>query len=186
MFEQIKPDTTQVFETFLSVQLSERDPRRNQPLIDFIRSQTIDFNATSAFALTKRLTATGTLSDSLGTRFESGCQQLIDLYFDNIQTQYAEVRELAELAPTTRTNEPSRPEATLRLTLALSSRFNGIPAFAHQQTLWRRVRRRKIHCKSASPITSTEYKAASRTSRSGERSDCHHLGCRNQPTIGLG
>lgn len=92
MFDQIKPDTVQIFETFISVQLADRDPRRNQPLIDFINAQTVDFNASSAFAVSKRLTAIGTMADSLGVRFDANSHTLIELYFDNIQTQYAEVR----------------------------------------------------------------------------------------------
>ncbi|KAG9039991.1 hypothetical protein FRB95_004463 [Tulasnella sp. JGI-2019a] len=92
LFDQIKPDTVQIFETFISVQLADRDPRRNQPLIDFINSQTVDFNASSAFAVSKRLTTIGTMADSLGVRFDSSSHKLIELYFNNIQTQYAEIR----------------------------------------------------------------------------------------------
>lgn len=95
MFDQVKPDTTQIFETFLSIQLTDRDPRRNQPLIDFISSQTVDFNAASAFAVSKRLTAVGTMADSLGARFDNSAEDLIHTYFDNLQTQYAEVKILS-------------------------------------------------------------------------------------------
>ncbi|KAG8858716.1 hypothetical protein FRB96_004853 [Tulasnella sp. 330] len=92
LFDQMKPDTVQIFETFISVQLGDRDPRRNQPLINFIKAQTVDFNASSAFAVSKRLTTIGTMADSLGVRFDADSHKLVELYFDNIQTQYAEIR----------------------------------------------------------------------------------------------
>lgn len=80
-----------MWDAFLNMQLVERDPRRMQPLVDFILSQKIDFNADSAFTVTKRLTTIGILADGLGTRIESQVPRMIDLYFDNIQTPYAEV-----------------------------------------------------------------------------------------------
>lgn len=64
-----------------------------QPLVDFILSQKIDFNADSAFTVTKCLTTIGILADGLGTRIESQVSRMIDLYFDNIQTPYAEVSD---------------------------------------------------------------------------------------------
>ncbi|KAG8934508.1 hypothetical protein FRC01_002240 [Tulasnella sp. 417] len=92
LFEHIKPDAVVMWDAFLNMQLVERDPRRMQPLVDFILSQKIDFNADSAFPVTKRLTTIGILADGLGTRIESQVSRMIDLYFDNIQTPYAEVR----------------------------------------------------------------------------------------------
>ncbi|KAG8953343.1 hypothetical protein FRC04_002753 [Tulasnella sp. 424] len=92
LFEHIKPDAVMMWDAFLNMQLVERDPRRMQPLVDFILSQKIDFNADSAFTVTKRLTTIGILADGLGTRIESQVPRMIDLYFDNIQTPYAEIR----------------------------------------------------------------------------------------------
>lgn len=79
-----------MWDAFLNMQLSERDPRRMQPLVDFIFSKKIDFNADSAFTVTKCLTTIGILADDLGTRIETQVPGMIDIYFDNIQTPYAE------------------------------------------------------------------------------------------------
>lgn len=79
-----------MWDAFLNMELADRDPRRMRPLVDFILSQKIDFGASSAFAVTKRLTTIGILVDDLGTRIESQSSGMIDLYFDNIQTPYAE------------------------------------------------------------------------------------------------
>lgn len=73
------------------MQLVERDPRRNKPLLDFINSQAVDFSADSTFAITKRLTLISVVSDALQWRLQPQVDKLMKLYFDNIQTPYAEV-----------------------------------------------------------------------------------------------
>ncbi|KAG8905939.1 hypothetical protein FRB99_007944 [Tulasnella sp. 403] len=92
LFDHIKPDTILMWDTFLGVQLGDRDPRRNQPLVDFINSQQIDFSGDSAFAISKRLATVGMMTDALGSRTESQIPRLMTMYFDNIQTPYAEIR----------------------------------------------------------------------------------------------
>ncbi|KAG9009627.1 hypothetical protein FRB90_008255, partial [Tulasnella sp. 427] len=94
LFDHIKPDAVAMWDAFLNIQLVDRDPRRMQPLVDFIVSQKVDFNADSAFVVTKRLSTMGNLVDALGSRIESRVPGMIDLYFDNIQTPYAEARVL--------------------------------------------------------------------------------------------
>jgi proteasome activator subunit 4 len=48
-FGTLKPDTLPCWEGFFSVVLDERDPRRNQRLIDWVLSLPIDFHGNSAF-----------------------------------------------------------------------------------------------------------------------------------------
>lgn len=43
------PDTVQIWESLFSLQLQSRDPRRNQPLVDFILSLPLEFTGASPF-----------------------------------------------------------------------------------------------------------------------------------------
>lgn len=45
----VTPDTVQIWEAIFSLQLHGRDPRRNQPLVDFILSLPLEFTGGSPF-----------------------------------------------------------------------------------------------------------------------------------------
>jgi proteasome activator subunit 4 len=127
IFAQINPDTQKLWESLLHVStllpsirhsilkatqvvLVGRDPRRIQPLVDFIVNMNVDYNSSSAFvgklmhfytrqaiALTmtpvsKCLSVIGTLQNALDVRFEYKSDEFLKTYFDNVQTEYAEVR----------------------------------------------------------------------------------------------
>ncbi|KAK7058314.1 Proteasome activator BLM10 [Paramarasmius palmivorus] len=88
----IKPDTLPFWETVFSYVLEERDPHRNQPLVDWIFGLPLDFNADSAFAMNKNLTVFITLVENLGLLFNPVSDKYVNLLFDNANTLYAEIR----------------------------------------------------------------------------------------------
>jgi proteasome activator subunit 4 len=92
IFSQVKPDTLSLWETVLSIQLLNRDPRRNQPLVNWILSLPLDFNGDSAFAMTKTLSIFGILVHTMGIRFNYLADKYVKLLFENANTSYAEVR----------------------------------------------------------------------------------------------
>ncbi|KAJ7129977.1 hypothetical protein C8R43DRAFT_1025251 [Mycena crocata] len=92
VFLQIKPDTFPVWQSAVSNQILDRDPRRNQPLIDWILALPLDFTGDSAFAMSKPLYLFGLVADGLGVRFQSRADKSINLLFDNANNGYNEIR----------------------------------------------------------------------------------------------
>ncbi|GJJ09464.1 hypothetical protein Clacol_003687 [Clathrus columnatus] len=88
----ITPDTMQIWESTFSMQLRSWDPRRNQPLINFIISLPLDFSGESPFFMSKSLNLVGIMAECLGARFEPYARRYVDLFFDNANTGYAEIR----------------------------------------------------------------------------------------------
>ncbi|ESK98497.1 membrane protein [Moniliophthora roreri MCA 2997] len=110
----IKPDTLLFWETVFGYILEERDPRRNQPLVDWILALPLDFNADSAFAMNKTLTVFLTLVENLGVLFNLVSDKYVNLLFDNANTTYAEIRShIAQLLYTIMRNQwrPLHPSA---------------------------------------------------------------------------
>lgn len=79
---------------FAEFNLFKRDPRRLQPLVDFIiqRAHDADLNGGSAFALNKSLTFMHSLMRCMSWRFDAWSEQLSSEYFDALGNDYAEVR----------------------------------------------------------------------------------------------
>ncbi|KAJ6574754.1 hypothetical protein B0H19DRAFT_932973 [Mycena capillaripes] len=92
VFPQIKPDTFPFWQSAVSTQIQDRDPRRNQPLIDWILALPLDFTGDSAFAMSKSLYMFGLLADGLGVRFRPRADKSISLLFDNANNGYNEIR----------------------------------------------------------------------------------------------
>ncbi|KAH9487094.1 Proteasome activator complex subunit 4 [Psilocybe cubensis] len=90
---QIKPETLSFWETIFQNQLMKRDPRRNQPLVDWIYALPLEFNGDSAFEMTKSLSLFGILVDSLGIYFNPKAGTFVKLLFDNANSSYAEIRQ---------------------------------------------------------------------------------------------
>jgi proteasome activator subunit 4 len=92
------------------------DPRRNQPLVQWILSLPLEFHGDSAFAskyaydfslsrivkppflVSKSLAIFGILVDALGIRINSLSDKYTNLLFDSANTGYAEVRIGLEVA----------------------------------------------------------------------------------------
>ncbi|KAH9853059.1 ARM repeat-containing protein [Lenzites betulinus] len=92
IYAQMKPDTVSFWENLLSEQLVDRDPRRTAPLVKWILSLPLDFHGDSAFAMSKSLSIFNILVDCLDLRFLPLADQYINLFLDNANTGYAEIR----------------------------------------------------------------------------------------------
>ncbi|KAH0590354.1 hypothetical protein H2248_000511 [Termitomyces sp. 'cryptogamus'] len=92
IFGQIKPDTITFWETFFYYQLRNLDPRRNKPMIDWILALPLEFSGDSAFAMSKSITILGILIESLGVFFNTKADKYIQIFFENANTDYADMR----------------------------------------------------------------------------------------------
>ncbi|KAL1951786.1 hypothetical protein VTO73DRAFT_935 [Trametes versicolor] len=92
IYAQMKPDTVSFWENLLSEQLVDRDPRRTAPLVKWILSLPQEFHGDSAFAMSKSLSIFNILVDCLDLRFLPLADQYINLFLDNANTGYAEIR----------------------------------------------------------------------------------------------
>ncbi|KAN0100847.1 hypothetical protein V8E55_000831, partial [Tylopilus felleus] len=92
ILSQARPDTVVYWNSFLQTVLEDRDPRRNKPLVDWILSLQLDFQGDSAFAVTKSLNAVSVLIDAMGVRFNPISEKYVSLFFDNADSDYAEIR----------------------------------------------------------------------------------------------
>lgn len=90
---QIKPETLTFWENIFQYQLSQRDPRRNAALVDWILTLPLEFNGDSAFEMTKSLSLFSVLVDSLGIFFNPRSEKYVTILFDNANTGYAEMRQ---------------------------------------------------------------------------------------------
>jgi proteasome activator subunit 4 len=94
-------------------QLVNRDPRRNQPLVDWISSLPLEVNGDSAiaskfivhdnfegqltiFLVMKSQALFGIMIENLCLRHDSMADKYVNLLFDNMNTGYAEVRIVFE------------------------------------------------------------------------------------------
>lgn len=89
---QAKPDTVSYWTSFLEHTLLNLDPRRFQPLVDWILSLHLDFQGDSAFSMTKALNVIVVFIDSVGVRFNSVSEKYASTFFNNADSNYAEIR----------------------------------------------------------------------------------------------
>ncbi|KAH7927359.1 hypothetical protein BV22DRAFT_1031842 [Leucogyrophana mollusca] len=92
IFSQAKPDTVKYWYSVVKDALVDFDPRRNQPLVDWVLALQLDFQGDSAFAMTKTLNVVTELIDATGLRFQPMSHKYLSLFFDNANTSYAEIR----------------------------------------------------------------------------------------------
>ncbi|KIY51336.1 hypothetical protein FISHEDRAFT_37321 [Fistulina hepatica ATCC 64428] len=94
VFAQMKPDTLLMWESALTLQLDGWDPRRNAPLVDWILHLPLEFHGDSAFAMSKSLTLFGVLVHAMHSRFNVHADKFANIFLDNTNTNYAEIRSL--------------------------------------------------------------------------------------------
>ncbi|KAI0094551.1 ARM repeat-containing protein [Irpex rosettiformis] len=92
IYAQIKPDTLPFWEGLFNEQLSERDYRRTQPLVDAILALPLDFQGDSAFAMSKALTLFNIVVDSCWPCFYPVSDKYMSLFLANANTGYADIR----------------------------------------------------------------------------------------------
>ncbi|KAH8100456.1 ARM repeat-containing protein [Cristinia sonorae] len=153
IFAQIKPDTLSFWENMFNEQLSERDYRRVQPLINWILSLPLEFHGDSAFAMTKTLTLFNVVADCSWSRFYPVSDHYMNLFFDNANTGYAEIRThiaqnlAAIISCQWRPSYPT-PEAFLRacvesndpLGIRDAKYLNRVNEIARQLPIWKEQR----------------------------------------------
>ncbi|KPV77183.1 uncharacterized protein RHOBADRAFT_25084 [Rhodotorula graminis WP1] len=92
IFSGVTPETQTVWEMCAEYILSGRDPRRNQPLVDYLTSLKIDEESTEAFNVSKQQDLVGTAMKALGWHFSPWASQYLEMYSANIAHPYQEVR----------------------------------------------------------------------------------------------
>ncbi|GJE87739.1 proteasome-substrate-size regulator, mid region domain-containing protein [Phanerochaete sordida] len=93
IYNQIKPDTLNVWEGLINEQLLERDYRRVERLVRWVLAVQLDFHGDSAFAMSKALTFFGVVVDCSWTCFEPVVDDYMNLFLDSANTGYAEMRQ---------------------------------------------------------------------------------------------
>lgn len=92
IFEGITPETQVAWEMCVEYILSSRDPRRNQPLVDYLTSLTIDPDSSEAFNTSKQQDLVGTVMKSLGWHFTPWASDYTKMYSQHLTHPYQEVR----------------------------------------------------------------------------------------------
>ncbi|KAI0322307.1 hypothetical protein OF83DRAFT_1161297 [Amylostereum chailletii] len=92
IYAQIKPDTIAFWETMINVSLQGRDPRRHPELVSWILVLPLDFQSSSAFAMTKSLTMVSCFMDYVGYRDMDLVDKHFRIFLENTNVAYAEMR----------------------------------------------------------------------------------------------
>lgn len=92
IFEGITPETQIAWEMCAEYILSSRDPRRNQPLVDYLTSLTIDADSSEAFNTSKKQDLVGVAMKSLGWHFTPWASGYARMYMEHLEHPYQEVR----------------------------------------------------------------------------------------------
>lgn len=93
----IRPDTFEYWKMFFEHTLFQRDPRRVQPVVDFLLEvgRTADYATGSVFEVKKAATMTAAVIRTLGWRFEPWADEFIDISFGPaISSDFVDVRNL--------------------------------------------------------------------------------------------
>ncbi|THH18097.1 hypothetical protein EW146_g2829 [Bondarzewia mesenterica] len=94
IFAQIKPDTISFWEAFVNTHLETRDLRRSAPLMSWIHSLPLEsaLQSDSAFAMTKSFSILGCYMDTVGFRDPQLADNYFNMFLDNCNVGYAEMR----------------------------------------------------------------------------------------------
>ncbi|KAG8915861.1 hypothetical protein FRC00_010752 [Tulasnella sp. 408] len=89
----VKTDTLTIWSSFLEYILSNRDPRRVQPLVDWLvkKGLSVDFNSESSFEPIKMTFFIRTMIESLGWRFAPWAPAFLKVYWSQIGCEHDEV-----------------------------------------------------------------------------------------------
>ncbi|GAA6033408.1 hypothetical protein JCM8097_006736 [Rhodosporidiobolus ruineniae] len=92
IFEGMTPETQTAWEMCAEYILNNRDPRRNQPLVDYLTSLKINDESSEAFNESKKQDLVGTAAKSLGWHFMPWAQEYIEMYSSQLAHPFQEVR----------------------------------------------------------------------------------------------
>ncbi|GAA5988215.1 hypothetical protein JCM11641_001615, partial [Rhodosporidiobolus odoratus] len=92
LFQSMTVESQVSIEMLCEYILNARDPRRNQPLIEYITSLSIDDESSEAFNVSKQQDLVGTAMKALSWRFTPWADSYIEMYSKHIAHPYQEVR----------------------------------------------------------------------------------------------
>lgn len=89
----VKTDTLTIWSSFLEYVLSNKDPRRVQPLVDWLvkKGLSVDFNSESSFEPIKMTFFIRTMIEALGWRFAPWAPAFLKVYWSQIGCEHDEV-----------------------------------------------------------------------------------------------
>ncbi|KAF8640852.1 hypothetical protein AX17_000500 [Amanita inopinata Kibby_2008] len=92
----IKTDTLSIWTSFLEYVFRNKDPRRVQPLVDYVVAefQSLDFNAELAFDAIKDLSLFRAFYNGLGRKFTAWADETIERCWKEIHSDHDEVRAI--------------------------------------------------------------------------------------------
>ncbi|KZW02065.1 hypothetical protein EXIGLDRAFT_736784 [Exidia glandulosa HHB12029] len=91
---KVKTDTLNIWTTFVEYIFCNRDPRRSQPLVDFVVEQglTTDYNGESSFESSRSASFWRAMAEELGWRFAAWTDQWVERHFVELASEHEEVR----------------------------------------------------------------------------------------------
>lgn len=92
IFEGVTPETQTAWEMLCEYILTSRDPRRNQPLVNYLTTLVIDPESSAAFSTAKSQDLVGTAMKALGWHFSPWAPKYIDMYMKHLDHPFGEVR----------------------------------------------------------------------------------------------
>ncbi|KAJ3537454.1 hypothetical protein NMY22_g5581 [Coprinellus aureogranulatus] len=93
IYAQIRPDTSTIWQCVFHEQLVHRDPRRSKVMVDWLFNLPLEFRGESAFQMAKSVILFSNLVDALGLFFNPHAPKYAELFFNNADTDYAEIRQ---------------------------------------------------------------------------------------------
>lgn len=90
----VKSNTLSIWTSFLEYTLGNRDPRRSQPIIDFIVSEnrTMEYNQELSFDAVRICCFTQAMAEALGWRFQPWIQPVLQRHWQELASDHDEVR----------------------------------------------------------------------------------------------
>lgn len=90
----VKTDTLNIWTTFVEYIFCNRDPRRSQPLVDFVVEQglTTDYNGESSFESSRSASFWRAMAEELGWRFSAWTDQWVERHWVELASEHEEVR----------------------------------------------------------------------------------------------
>ncbi|KAH7104159.1 hypothetical protein BKA62DRAFT_635182 [Auriculariales sp. MPI-PUGE-AT-0066] len=90
----VKTDTLNIWTTFVEYLFNGRDPRRTQPLVDFVVDQglTADYNGESSIEASRSASFWRSMAEELGWRFTAWVDQYVERHWQELASEHDEVR----------------------------------------------------------------------------------------------
>jgi len=90
----VKTDTLNIWTTFVEYMFGGRDPRRSQPLVDYIVEQGVnaDYNGESSIEASRSASFWRAMAEELGWRFGAWVDQYVERHWMELASEHDEVR----------------------------------------------------------------------------------------------